>query len=243
MAIKWAADPSRTVTVLCGLFAVRALATWLGVAGGGMGGLFIPLVTQGAIVGSIFERLANAPNPLLFPTVGIAAFLGAGYRTPLAGVAFVAEATGEPSFLVPALLAAAAAQLVMGGKSFSTYQRNERLSNVEPLARLPVADIMSPSADSIAADVHLDDVVTTMLRQNHRWAPVVDADGYVGLIGLTDISKRPMSEWSTVTAREVAGLTFCQRTRRIRYRSWPIDCVPLPAKRSRSRAATRWSES
>jgi CIC family chloride channel protein len=126
-AIEWASEPHRAVGTLCGLFAVRAMATWLGVAGGGMGGLFIPLVTQGAIVGSIFEHVVSSANPHLFPTVGIAAFLGAGYRTPLAGVAFVAEATGQPGFLVPALLAAAAAQLVMGGKSFSAYQRTERM--------------------------------------------------------------------------------------------------------------------
>jgi CIC family chloride channel protein len=203
-AIEWASDPDRTVAVLCGLFALRAIATWLGVAGGGMGGLFIPLVTQGAIVGSIFEHLADSPNPRLFPTIGIAAFLGAGYRTPLAGVAFVAEATGEPGFLVPALLAAAAAQLVMGGKSFSIYQRNERLPDIEPLTRLPVSDIMSPSADTIAADLTIDEVVTTMLRQNRRWAPVVDNDGYVGLIAVTDISKFPIADWSSLTARDVA---------------------------------------
>ena len=203
-AIEWAADPDRTVVVLCGLFALRAAATWFGVAGGGMGGLFIPLVTQGAIVGSIFERLADAPNDRLFPTVGIAAFLGAGYRTPLAGVAFVAEATGEPGFLVPALLAAAAAQLVMGGKSFSTYQRNERLPDIEPLTRLAVRDIMSPSADTVQADRPLDEVVATMLRQNRRWAPVVDDTEYVGLLAVTDISKLAMGEWSGVTARDVA---------------------------------------
>ena len=154
--------------------------------------------------GSIFERIADAPNPRLFPTIGIAAFLGAGYRTPLAGVAFVAEATGEPGFLVPALLAAAAAQLVMGGKSFSTYQRNERLPDIEPLTALPIADIMSPSADTIHADLTLDEVVTTMLRQNRRWAPVVDDAGYVGLIAVTDIARLPMSEWSGVTARDAA---------------------------------------
>ncbi|MEP7047062.1 MAG: CBS domain-containing protein, partial [Ilumatobacteraceae bacterium] len=182
----------------------RAAATWLGVAGGGMGGLFIPLVTQGAIVGSIFERLVDSPNPHLFPTIGIAAFLGAGYRTPLAGVAFVAEATGQPGFLVPALLAAAAAQLVMGSKSFSTYQRNERLPDVEPLSRLAVADIMSPSADTIDADSGLDVVVPTMLRQNRRWAPVVDAAGYVGLIAVTDISLVPMADWPHVKARDIA---------------------------------------
>jgi CIC family chloride channel protein len=203
-AIEWASDPDRTVLVLCGLFVLRALATLLGVIGGGMGGLFIPLVTQGAIVGSIFERIADAPNPRLFPTIGIAAFLGAGYRTPLAGVAFVAEATGEPGFLVPALLAAAAAQLVMGGKSFSTYQRHERIPDIEPLTALPIADIMSPSADTIHAELTLDVVVTTMLRQNRRWAPVIDDSGFVGLIAVTDIARLPMPEWAGVTARDVA---------------------------------------
>ena len=203
-AIEWAAQPDRTIAVLCGLFAVRAASTWLGVAGGGMGGLFIPLVTQGAIVGSIFEHVVDSPNPHLFPTIGIAAFLGAGYRTPLAGVAFVAEATGEPGFLVPALLAAAAAQLVMGAKSFSTYQRNERLPDVEPLSRLAVADIMSPSADTIDGELDLEAVVSTMLRQNRRWAPVVDDSGYVGLIAVTDISLVPFAEWSNVTARDIA---------------------------------------
>jgi CBS domain-containing protein len=225
-AIEWAAAPDRTVTALCGLFVLRAIATWLGVAAGGMGGLFIPLVTQGAIVGSVFERLADAPNPRLFPTIGIAAFLGAGYRTPLAGVAFVAEATGEPGFLVPALLAAAAAQLVMGGKSFSTYQRNERLPNVEPLARLPIAEIMSPSADTIGADASLDDAVTTMLRQNRRWAPVVDDAGYVGLIAVTDIAKIPMAEWAYATARDIARTDVLPAS--------PRDPVDVVAERMRA---------
>jgi CIC family chloride channel protein len=225
-AIEWAAQPDRAVAVLCGLFAVRAAATWLGVAGGGLGGLFIPLVTEGAILGSIFERLVDAPNPHLFPTIGIAAFLGAGYRTPLAGVAFVAEATGEPGFLVPALLAAAAAQLVMGATSFSAYQRNERLPDVEPLSRLPVGDIMSPRADTIDADVDLAVVVVAMLRQNRRWAPVVDATGYVGLIAVTDISKVPMSEWPNVAARDVARTDVASAA--------PTETVEVVADRMRA---------
>lgn len=225
-AIEWAAQPDRAVTVLCGLFAVRAAATWLGVAGGGMGGLFIPIVTQGAIVGSIFDRLVDSPNPHLFPTIGIAAFLGAGYRTPLAAVAFVAEATGEPGFLVPALLAAAAAQLVMGDKSFSAYQRNERLPDVEPLSRLPVGDIMSPSADTIDADLDLATAVATMLRQNRRWAPVVDTTGYAGLIAVTDIALVPMEEWPTVTARDVARTDIAPAT--------PAETVEAVADRMRA---------
>jgi CIC family chloride channel protein len=203
-AIEWAADPNRTVIVLVGLFAVRALSTWLGVAGRGMGGLFIPLVTQGAIVGSIFQHVVHAPNAHLFPTIGIAAFLGAGYRTPLAGVAFVAEATGQPGFLVPALLAAAVAQLAMGRDSFSPYQRNERLPDIEPLSRMAVAEIMSPNADTIDASLTLDEVVTTMLRQNRRWAPVVEDMNYIGLLAVTDIAKIAAGDWPNLTAREIA---------------------------------------
>lgn len=125
-AIEWAVDPTTGLEVLIVVFLLRALATWMGVFGGGMGGLFIPLVTQGSIVGAIFQRLVHAPNPYLFPTVGISALLGASYNTPLAGVAFAAEATGQPGFLVPALLATVVARLLVGSQSFSSYQLLER---------------------------------------------------------------------------------------------------------------------
>ena len=58
----------------------------------------------------------------LFIVIGVAAFLGAGYRVPLAAVMFVAETTGRPSFVVPGLLAAVAAELMMGPSSVTTYQ-------------------------------------------------------------------------------------------------------------------------
>ncbi len=56
--------------------------------------------------------------------IGVAAFLGAGYRVPLAGVMFAAETTGRPAFVVPALIAAVVAELVMGDSSVTSYQRN-----------------------------------------------------------------------------------------------------------------------
>jgi CIC family chloride channel protein len=61
----------------------------------------------------------------LFVVIGVSAFLGAGYRVPLAAVMFVAEATGRPGFVVPGLLAAVAAELVMGRFSVTTYQMTE----------------------------------------------------------------------------------------------------------------------
>jgi CIC family chloride channel protein len=86
--------------------------------------LFIPLVVGGALLGRAVGGAVHGLDMSLFVVVGVSAFLGAGYRVPLAAVMFVAEATGRPGFVVPGLLAAVAAELVMGGASVTTYQRS-----------------------------------------------------------------------------------------------------------------------
>lgn len=201
--IHWTSAEDRTIISLLGLFAIRAIATWVSLAGGGVGGLFIPLVTQGAIVGALFQQFVPTTNDHLLPTIGIAAFLGAGYRTPLAGVAFVAEATGQPGFVVPALLAASTAQLVMGSQSFSVYQQPERRPELSTLRRLSVRQVMSPNPDTIPASMPVDEALGAMLEQNRRWAPVVDGGTYAGLLAVRDIVRRPSEERDDLTAGDV----------------------------------------
>ena len=160
--------------LLVALFFVRFAATWFTVAGGGVGGLFIPSSPKARSRGTSSKPSPTHPIAGLFPTVGIAAFLGAGYRTPLAGVSFVAEATGQPGFVVPALLAAAASQLVMGRWSFAPDQRDERRPNLIPLEQLTVETLMSPNPDTVTADRPLDECLIEMARDNRRWVPVLD---------------------------------------------------------------------
>jgi CIC family chloride channel protein len=121
--IRWALDPSRSAWLVAAILVLRCAATSTAVAGGGVGGLFIPLVVAGALAGRVVGGAVNALDTSLFTVVGAAAFLGAGYRVPLAAVVFVAEATGRPGFVVPGLLAAVVAELVMGRRSVTAYQR------------------------------------------------------------------------------------------------------------------------
>ena len=121
--IRWALDPTHSVWVVAAILALRCLATSTAVAGGGVGGLFVPLVVAGALTGRIVGGTFHALDTSLFTVIGVAAFLGAGYRVPLAGVMFVAEATGRPGFIVPGLLAAVVAQLIMGHSSVTSYQQ------------------------------------------------------------------------------------------------------------------------
>ena len=92
-------------------------------AGGGAGGLFIPLVVAGALLGRAAGGAFDGIDAQLAVVIGVAAFLGAGYRVPLAAVVFVAETTGRAGFIVPGLLAAVAAELVMGRASVTAYQQ------------------------------------------------------------------------------------------------------------------------
>jgi chloride channel protein, CIC family len=120
--LTWASDPTRSAWVLLAMLALRCLATSATVAAGGVGGLFIPLVVAGAIMGALVGGAFDRGDLDLFIVIGVAAFLGAGYRVPLAAVMFVAETTGRPSFVVPGLIAAVAAELVMGTSSVTAYQ-------------------------------------------------------------------------------------------------------------------------
>jgi len=111
------------VWLLVAVFAIRCLASATTQAGSGVGGVFIPLVVAGAITGRGVAEIVAPNRDALYTLLGMAAFLGAGYRVPLAAVMFVAETTGRPNFIVPSLFAAVAAELVMGEQSITAYQR------------------------------------------------------------------------------------------------------------------------
>ena len=112
-----------SIQLLVAVFFIRSLSSAMTTAGGGVGGVFIPLVVGGGIVGRGVAELIHPDRASLYTLLGIAAFLGAGYRVPLAAVMFVAETTGKPNFVVPALFAAVAAELVMGDQSITAFQR------------------------------------------------------------------------------------------------------------------------
>ena len=81
-AMAWVVHPANGLGLIALLFGLRIAATIVTLAAGGVGGLFIPLAVQGVILGQFTGQLLNADRPGLYPTLGLAAFLGAGYRAP-----------------------------------------------------------------------------------------------------------------------------------------------------------------
>ena len=153
-ALRWSLDPERALWLVLLLILLRTAASAATLAGGGVGGLFVPLVVEGALVGRLISGLVGDPSSTLFPVLGIAAFLGAGYRVPLAGIMFVAETTGQPFFVVPGLIAAVTADVLAGRSSVTTYQQVDRGAVVPGPASRPIADDrQAPRFDHLGSGV------------------------------------------------------------------------------------------
>jgi len=203
--LRWALDPSRPEGLVLLLFVLRAVATVLTVAGGGAGGLFIPLVIEGALLGralgGLFRASAAASN--FFPLIGVSAFLGAGYRVPLAGVMFAAEASGRPGFIVPGLIAAVVAQLFMGTASASAYQVATRSGHLERRFRLPLSAALRTDIQTVPPDATLAEFFEHHLVGNRQSAvPVVDGSRYVGVMRVEEFREAAREEWVTTTVAD-----------------------------------------
>jgi CBS domain-containing protein len=161
-------------------------------------------VTQGALLGAATGAVVGASDTTLFPLLGVAAFLGAGYRVPLAAVVFVAESTGRPGFVVPGLIAAASSQLLVGKASASIYQQDTRTGLLERRLALPVSSALRTDAATVPPDasvLELFDHHVTELRL--RMVPVVDGAVYCGMAVLDDVARLPRDVWGHTTVASI----------------------------------------
>ncbi len=124
LVLDWLEDPKLAIGAILAMLLIRFVGVVATTAGGGVGGFFVPLVVLGGLLGRAAGAIVGLGSSGLFPILGVAAVLGAGYQVPLAAVMFVAETSGRPGYVVPALLAAVAADISMGNESVTDYQQD-----------------------------------------------------------------------------------------------------------------------
>ena len=196
-------DPTISVWTIIALFGLRALVTSASLSAGGVGGVFIPLVVQGLLLGRVVEVIFDAPSNGFFPVVGLAAMLGAGYRTPLAAVMFVAETTGRAEFVIPALLATAVSQSLMGEISVSVGQVDERVGQLERRLSMPASAVMVPDGRRIDPSATLLEVIDQLETESETLVIPVFDTAYRGLLILSDIAPSIMSVGPESTVAEI----------------------------------------
>lgn len=196
--------------ILFGIF--KLAATLFTLASGGVSAMFVPLFLTGGSFGTAFAQLIHAHSVELYAAVGMASFIAAGYKTPLAAVVFVAEATGGHAFIVPALIGAAVAYAISGESSASGDQRQHEGVRIQELRHIPVSQVMQRQVVSVLASSTLRDFASTVSEQHrHTSYPVIDADGnLLGTISAASLSLVPPGDWASTSVVQAVDAAACR---------------------------------
>ena len=159
---------------------------------------------MGAALGGFFGQVFFPSHVDLFVAVGMASFLAAGYKTPLASVAFVAETTTGPGYLIPSLIAAAISYSISGEASVSEYQKLRAEIDISAIEHLKAGDIMTKRVVAVPGDLSLLDFVEEYLfTYQHKRFPVVDPEGLIGVISGAEVKTIPREKWFQVKVSDV----------------------------------------
>jgi CIC family chloride channel protein len=188
------------------LFGVLKLAGTIFTLGvGGVSAMFVPLFLSGGAFGLAFaQSVVHSASPALYAAVGMACFISAGYKTPLAAVVFVAEATGGHAFIIPGLIGAAVAYAVSGDASASGDQRLHEEIKVRDLQNLPVGEIMQQQVISVPASLTLSEFAAMLTPHvHHEIFPVFEGHKLLGTCSLWAMSQVSAQKWSTTKVTEI----------------------------------------
>jgi chloride channel protein, CIC family len=204
--------------------ALKLGATIFSLASGGVSAMFVPLFLTGGALGTAFGQLVVRSSSLeLYAAVGMASFIAAGYKTPLAAVVFVAEATGGHAFIIPALIGSAVAYAVSGDASVSGDQHLHEGVRVQELRDIEVSEFMQRRVVSVQASLSLRefaDVISPHYR--HTTFPVLEGHRIIGTVPSWSLTRIPAEKWMRTTVSDVTE----RKVTRV-----PPDCDAMEALR------------
>ena len=180
-------DVLRLVLVKWGIW-----AAYLG--SGTSGGVLAPLLMIGSALGGLAGRFLAADGAAIWPLLAMGGILGGTMRSPLTGIVFAVELTGDSSTLLPLLVTATVAHgftvLVMR-RSILTEKVARRGFHVtreyaiDPLDVLFVRDVMQTSVVELPASAATEDVtrlLATKLGEKSPLYPVTEGGVFIGIV-------------------------------------------------------------
>ena len=186
---------------------LKAAATLFTLGVGGVSAMFVPLLLMGGSIGKIFgQSIVHVSGVDLYAAVGMASFIAAAYKTPLAAVIFVAETTGGVPFLIPTLIGSAVAYAVSGEASVSADQRLHEVVKLSAPTGIKARQIMQTQIVGVQADATVRDFFNNVANSNrHQFYPVFNGEEPIGLLSLWEISQVPADRWEQTRVAEIAS--------------------------------------
>jgi len=192
------------IALLVGLMLFKIVAATLTFGGKGVGGVFVPVLFMGSILGNVVARIINITgigahvSETNFTLIGMSAILAGVLHAPLTAVFLIAELTGGYKLFIPLILVSAISYAIT--KLFiphSVYhhelaKKGHLLTHNKDHAVLTLMHldrVVETNFTTISPEMSLGDLVQNVIRHSKRNIfPVIDNDNYlVGILYLDDI--------------------------------------------------------
>lgn len=190
--------------LLCGvLIAGKVLCTSFTLGSGGSGGVFLPVLFAGAMLGEglgllVQRGFPQTIHPGAYALGGMAALFAGAFHAPITAILILFELTRDYELILPFMLASVIAALVsrtFHPESLNTFRlsklgiRQQSHREISLLDNVPAAQAMTAPAESISQDLPLEELPLRLRQSAHHGFPVVDHAGAVVGI-LTSVEMR-----------------------------------------------------
>ncbi len=204
------------------LFFLKFLLTSYCYSTGMSGGLFMPTLFMGAMLGASVGSGANFLFPGLhldigaFALVGMSAFFAAVIRAPFTSIIMIFEMTHDVNFILPLMIASITAYVVSGRfGSGSIYEKIAAQDGIrlpakeddDVLESLLVEDAMVDKVVGLAADLSLASAIKQVNHSEISGYPVLTQKGELfGIISLYEIGKKYVESQGRLKVGEACSL-------------------------------------
>jgi CIC family chloride channel protein len=184
-----------TIQLIVGVLVVKCLIWSISLGSGTSGGVLAPLLMMGGALGAVDALFLPHQGPGFWPLISMGAMLAGAMRSPLTGVIFAFELTGDYHSILPLLIACVTAHaftVLTMSRSILTEKisrRGHHLSReyvVDPLEALAVEDVMRTNITAFPAESTISELETALAHNDHprgqRVYPVIDGNQH--LIGM-----------------------------------------------------------
>lgn len=192
-----------TVTMILGVLIVKSIMWGVSLGSGTSGGVLAPLLMMGGALGAMEAHFLPHQGAGFWPLIAMGAMLGGTMRSPLTGVIFSFELTGDYQSIFPLLIACTAAHaltVLTLKRSILTEKisrRGHHLSReyvVDPLEVLAAEDVMHTNVTVLPAQATVTELEHAMNHnqggRRQRMYPVIDDHNHlVGVITRSHLLK------------------------------------------------------
>jgi H+/Cl- antiporter ClcA len=236
--------------MVLGVLIVKSIIWGVSLGSGTSGGVLAPLLMMGGALGALDALFLPHQGPGFWPLISMGAMLAGTMRSPLTGVIFSFELTGDYHSILPLLIACVAAHaftVLTLARSILTEKisrRGHHLSReyvVDPMEALAVEDAMQTEITAFPSDTTLAELEHTVNRRDssagQRVYPVVDTNRHmVGVVTRGDLR----SYASNLTRAEAAQLKLADVLSRRPVVAYPDEPLRFVVNRMASTGLTRF---